>query len=48
MLNTKKTVHQNAHGYEALYISSVTAVTPKTFVVIISTLDAEVDVQRNP
>jgi hypothetical protein len=45
VLNTKKTVHQNAHGSETLYSGSVTAVTPKTIVVFMSALDVEVDVQ---
>lgn len=37
MLNTKKTICQNNHSSEVLYSGFVTAVTPKTIAVLIST-----------
>lgn len=48
MFNPKKTTRKVIHESEATYSGTVAAVTPKTVVVFIPALDAEVDVQRNP
>ena len=48
MFNPKKTTRKVIHESEATYSGTVAAVTPKTVVVFVPALDAEVDVQRNP
>lgn len=48
MLNAKKTTRQNIYGNRVAYSGSVTAVTPKTIVIFIPALNAEVDVRHDP